>query len=78
MTYDMKTRRHTQYLLEYMENHTERYNAIVKYAKENFGRMVTNAQMNGISIADQIEMGTGCSYWLAEEVARSVNLLKQI
>ena len=69
-----------KYLTEYKTKHAKKYKAILKYAEQNWGTMQVKAEFinGGVSIADQIEMGTGCPYTIAEDVAQMINLRKQV
>lgn len=73
-------KKHAESLVDYINNNTDKYNSIVKYAKDNYNKLATQAAVSegGVSIADQIQMNTDCPYFIAEEVARSVTFLKQV
>lgn len=77
---DHNRRMHSESLVDYINKHTDEYNSIVKYTKDNFAKLANQATMSngGVSIADQIQMYTDCPYPIAEEVARSVLHLQQV
>lgn len=71
---------HSSELLNYINKNTDKYNAIVKYTKDNYDRLAMRASGSegSISVADQVQMNTDCPYFIAEEVTRSVSHLKHI
>lgn len=75
MNYEQLEHRHQQmkHIVEYMDNNFTKYSAIVKYAKDNWGTMITASVKYKVSIADQIATITECPYYIAEDVARMIN-----
>ena len=65
---------HMRNVVEFMDNNFKRYSEIVKYAKDNWGTMITTSIKHKVSIADQIATMTDCPYFIAEDVARMINI----
>jgi cytoplasmic iron level regulating protein YaaA (DUF328/UPF0246 family) len=64
---------HMKAVVGYINNNFDKYSAIVKYAKDNWGTMITASVKYKVSIADQIATITECPYYVAEDVARMIN-----
>ena len=64
---------HMRNVVDYIDNNFKRYSSIVKYAKDNWGTMITTSIKHKVSIADQIATMTDCPYFIAEDVARMIN-----
>ena len=65
---------HMRNVVEFMDNNFKRYSEIVKYAKDNWSNMIITSERHQVSIADQIATMTDCSYFIAEDVARMINI----
>lgn len=64
---------HMRNVVEYMDSNFKRYSEIVKYAKDNWGTMITTSIKHQVSIADQIATMTDCPYFIADDVAKMIN-----
>lgn len=65
---------HMRNVVDYIDNNFNKYSSIVKYAKDNWGTMITTSIKHQVSIADQIATMTDCPYFIAEDVARMINI----
>ena len=65
---------HMRNVVEFMDNNFKRYSEIVKYAKDNWSNMIITSERHQVSIADQIATMTDCPYFIAEDVARMINI----
>lgn len=68
---------HMRNIAEYIDNNFKSYSEIVKYAKDNWNKMITTSERHQISIADQIATMTDCPYFIAKDVARMINIQYQ-
>ena len=68
---------HMRNIIEFIDNNPERYSEIVRYAKDNWFNMIITSGRRQVSIADQIATMTGCPYFIAEDVARMINIQYQ-
>ena len=68
---------HMRNVVDFMDNNFESYSEIVKYAKDNWGTMITTSIKHQVSIADQITTMTDCPYFIAEDIARMINIQYQ-
>lgn len=69
--FQKNARAHVQHLLEYQNEHTDKYNSIHKYVSENLGNLIVQSQVNGVSVADIVQVNTNCPYFIAEDIVRS-------
>lgn len=60
-------------VVDYIDNNFNKYSSIVKYAKDNWGTMITTSIKHQVSIADQIATMTDCPYFIADDVAKMIN-----
>ena len=64
---------HMRNVVDYIDNNFNKYSSIVKYAKDNWGTMITTSIKHQVSIADQIATMTDCPYFIADDVAKMIN-----
>ena len=68
---------HMRNVVGFIDNNFKRYSEIVKYAKDNWGNMIITSVKHQVSIADQIATMTGCPYFIADDVAKMINIQNQ-
>ena len=51
---------HRRNVVDYIDNNFNKYSSIVKYAKDNWGTMITTTM-------------TDCPYFIADDVAKMIN-----
>ena len=64
---------HMRNVVDYIDNNFNKYSSIVKYAKDNWGTMITTSIKHKVSIADQIATMTDCPYFIVDDVAKMIN-----